>query len=94
MVIQDYADIAGDNAVHALSATQGMQARFLTITAVGGPARFGSIATVGAARGVDLPTGVPVTFRASDADRTDSISMTQAAAYVPSGTTLTYSSGI
>lgn len=93
MVITDIADIAGDNAVHAIGTTAN-EARVLILTAVGGPARFGSIATVGAARGVQLPTGVPVTIRASSADLTDYIGLGQAAAYVPSGTTLTIASGI
>jgi hypothetical protein len=92
MVITDLADIAGDNAVHALAASG--EARALFLTAVGGPARFGSVATVGAARGVDLPTGVPVTIRASEADRTDRFNLTQMGVYIPSGTTLTISTGI
>jgi hypothetical protein len=92
MVITDQPDIAGDNAVHAIAASG--EARVLILTAVAGPARFGSIATVGAARGVDLPTGIPVTIRASEADRTDKFNLAQVACYVPSGTTLTITTGI
>ena len=91
MVITSIADIAGDNAVHALGTVQ--QARQLTLTAVGGPARFGD-ASVGAAQGVELPTGIPVTFFANPAYLNDFIQLSQAHAYIPSGPTLTISYGI
>lgn len=92
MVITSIADIAGDNAVHALGSSI-QQARQLTLTAISGPARFGD-ASVGAAQGVELPTGIPVTFFANPADLNDFIQLSQAHAYIPSGTTLTISYGI
>jgi hypothetical protein len=92
MVITSIADITGNNAVHAIgTATQ--QARALLLTAIGGVARFGD-ANVTATQGVELPEGVEVTIRASEADRTDYIQLGQVYAYVPDGTTLTIACGL
>jgi hypothetical protein len=93
MQIYSIADIAGDNGVHAIGAAT-QQARALFLTAVGGTARFGDLANVGAARGVELPDGVEVAIRSSEADKFDFIQLGEAAAYVPSGTTLTITFGI
>jgi hypothetical protein len=38
-----------------------------------------------------LPSGVPVTVSASDADGTDTFNLWQVFAFIPNGTTLTYS---
>lgn len=92
MVITSIADIAGDNAVHAIG-TAPQQARALFLTAIGGTARFGD-ANVSASQGVELPEGVQVTIRASEADKFDHILLGQASAYVPTGTTLTIAFGI
>ncbi len=93
MQIYSIADIAGDNAAHAIGADP-QQARAIFLTATGGNARFGDLANVGAARGVELPKDVEVTIRASEADKFDHIQLNQAAVYVPSGTTLTIAFGI
>jgi len=93
MQIYSIADIAGDDAVHPIGAAP-QQARALFLTAVGGTARFGDLANVGAARGVQLPEGVEYVIRASEADKFDHIQLGQAAAYIPSGTTLTIAFGI
>lgn len=94
MTINSIADIAGDNAVHPISAATEANARKLWLTAIGGTARFGAKGNVGAAVGVELPEGVLCEFSASSSDRVDTIDLTQAAAYVPSGTTLTIAYGI
>ena len=93
MQIYSIADIAGDNAVHKIGA-DAQQARALFLTAIGTGARFGDFANVAAARGMELPDGEEVTIRASEADKFDHIQLGQAAAYVPSGTTLTIAFGI
>ena len=93
MTIQSAADIAGDNAVHALGAA-GKRARRIWLTATGSSnARFGD-ASVGAARGVALQNGVETTISASDGDIADSIDLSEASVYIPSGTTLSYSWGL
>lgn len=93
MTIQTLPDIAGANAKVQISSVPNSAARRLWITALGGVARFGDV-NVGAARGVELATGVQYIFSASDADDTDTIQLEQAYAYVPAGTTLTVSWGI
>jgi hypothetical protein len=93
MVITTAADIAGDNAVHALGAA-GAQARYIWLTAVGGVARFGDLANVAVGQGVELAAGVQYQFKASEADRVDYISLDKVACYIPSGTTLTRTFGI
>lgn len=94
MTINDIADIAGNDGVHAISGSTPANARQLTLCASGGTARFGAKATVGAARGTLLPQNVPVVFHASQSDQIDTIDLTQAAVYVPTGTTLTISAGV
>lgn len=89
MQIESLADIAGDNAVHPIAATGQPYARTLLLCAIGGSARFGAKATVGAAVGVALAQNVPLEISGNAEDYTDTIDLTQAAAYVPSGTTLT-----
>jgi hypothetical protein len=93
MTIQTEADIAGANAKVQISSTAGAQARRLWLCAFGGNARFGDV-NVAAARGVELKQDVPAVFSASDGDATDTIDLTAAYAYVPSGTTLTVSWGV
>lgn len=93
MVIHSLPDIVGGNAKVQISATNGLTARRLFLTATGGTARFGDV-NVGAAQGVQLPMGVEVTISASDADVTDSIPLIQAYLYVPSSTTVTISYGV
>ena len=92
MTIQTRADIAGADAKVALSSTQGVKARRIWLTASGGTARFGD-ANVAVGRGVICPQNVLVTISASDADPTDTIDLTIASVYVPTGTTLTVSWG-
>ena len=94
MQIYSIADITGDNTAHSISNDATQQARFLILTAIGGVARFGDLANVGAARGAEIQDGAPLTIRASEADKFDHIQLGQAAAYVPSGTTLTIAYGI
>ena len=94
MTINGIADIAGDNAVHPISGATQANARKLWLTAIGGTARFGAKGNVAAAVGVELPEGVACEFEASSSDRIDTIDLTQAAAYIPSGTTLTIAYGI
>jgi hypothetical protein len=84
---QTIADIAGDNAKHALGAS-GTMASLILLTAVGGPARYGDT-NVGSARGVELPSGVQVTIPQNTTDRVDRYDLGQIYVYVPSGTTLT-----
>jgi hypothetical protein len=93
MQIYTIADIAGANAAVAIG-TAPQQARALFLTATGGKARFGDLANVAAAQGMELPQDVPVIIRASEADKFDHIQLGQAAVYVPSGTTVTVAFGI
>jgi hypothetical protein len=87
MQISTLADIAGASTTVPLT-TGAAQARQLTLCAIGGTARFGD-ASVGAAQGVELPEGVPVTFGVNNGDRIDTMQLNQAHAYIPTGTTLT-----
>lgn len=88
MTLQTLPDIVGANAKVPISTTQGQKARRLFLTPTGGKCRFGDT-NVAAARGVELNTDVETTISTSDADMTDLMDLTQAFAYVPSGTTLT-----
>jgi hypothetical protein len=92
MQIYTIADIAGANTTVPIG-TAPQQARALFLTAIGGAARFGD-ANASASQGMELPEGVPVTIRASEADKFDHIQLGNASAYVPSGTTLTVAFGI
>lgn len=92
MTVLPIADIAGDNAAHALG-TAGQRARWIKVTASGGTARLGNSA-VAAAVGVLCPQNVPVTLESNGADPTDSYDLAGIEAYVPSGTTLTVTYGV
>jgi hypothetical protein len=92
MQLSTLPDVTGAGATAALS-TGPEQARLITLTAVGGTARFGDSAT-SATRGAELPAGVPVTFRASSSDRIDTFQLNQLYAYVPNSTTLTITYGL
>lgn len=93
MTIVPIADIAGANAAVALGAA-GIRARRIWLTASGSSnARFGN-ASVAAAKGVELPADVLVTISASDADIGDSIDLSIASVYVPSGTTVKATYGV
>lgn len=95
MTIASVADITGAGAAVPLVAASGgnVQARRIWIYASGSGVRFGDIANVGSARGVEIPATTLVTFSASDADGTDQIPLDQAAVYVPSMVTVTVSFG-
>lgn len=92
MQISTLADIAGSGATVPLT-TGPAQARQLTLCAIGGTARFGD-SSVAVAQGVELPSGIPVTFGVNNADRIDTMQLNQAHAYIPNGTTLTITYGI
>jgi hypothetical protein len=91
MTLRTIADIAGANTTVQI-ATSG-RARKLFFTSVTAASRFGDINT-GAARGVSLPAGIPVTIGASDADIADGFQLSECYVYVPSGTTLTVAIGV
>ena len=93
MTIHTSPDIVGAGVKVALSATDGLRARRIFLTAHSGNARFGDT-NVGVAQGVELPADQEVTISASDGDITDAISLTQAFVYVPNGTTVTMAWGI
>lgn len=92
MQLSSLPDIAGAGTTVPLS-TGVQQARQLTVCAIGGAARIGDSST-GIAQGVELPEGVPVTFRVNSDDRIDTIQLNQVHAYVPNSTTLTISYGL
>ena len=92
MQLYPIADIVGDNAAHAISATSKM-ARLLALTATGGNARLGDN-TVAAARGVELPADKVVLIYADQADFTNRMDLLSQYAYVPNGTTLTIAYGV
>lgn len=92
MQISTLPDLAGGDATVALTSGAAC-ARQITVCAVGGIARFGD-ASVAIARGVELPMGVPVTFRVNSDDPVDLIQLNQTHAYIPTGTTLTISYGL
>jgi hypothetical protein len=93
MTINTVADITGDNAKHAISATANASARSLWLTAHGSSnARFGNV-NVAAASGVQLTADVQSTFSANAADPTDWIDLTAAYVYVPAGTTVSITWG-
>lgn len=93
MTIQTTADFAGANAKVQLFPTQGGRARRVYLGATGGTCRFGDT-NVAAARGVSIPQNIVVVVEASDADVTDFIDLTTLYAYIPSGTTLTVTTGV
>lgn len=92
MTITTAADITGDNAKHVLG-TAGQRARRIFLTSTGANSRFGDT-NVAAAQGVELPKDIEVTISASDGDISDSIDLSAAFVYVPSGATLTVSFGV
>ncbi len=91
MQLLDLPDIAGDNAVHPLSAAL-LYARFVKLSAVGGACRIGG-STVSAARGMQIPSGQTVDLELDGGDITEQFALNQIQAYVPNGTTLTISYG-
>lgn len=90
MTAQTIADISGGNAKVPLTATRGLRARSLYLTATGGTARWGDT-NVGSARGNELVENVPTRIDQNGADPTDALDLTTFYLYVPSGTTVTVS---
>lgn len=89
MTIHSVADIVGNSTAVQISATEGLRARRLFLCAqTTSNARFGD-ANVTATQGVELPKDTVVVISASDADPMDTIDLTKAYVYVPSGTTVT-----
>lgn len=92
MQIYSLPDLTGGSATVPIGAA-GLEARVLILTSLVGTSRFGD-SSASATRGVALPPNVPVIFRASDADKFDFIQLSNASAYIPSGSTLTIAYGI
>lgn len=88
MTVQTLADIVGPF-TGPLNPLPGKQrARHIYFTSIGGVSRWGD-ASVGANRGSELPSGVPVVTSANEADISDTLDLGQVNVYVPSSSTLT-----
>lgn len=91
MTVQTLADIAGDNAVHALT-TNAILARWVILGAVGGAIRFGDT-NVASGRGASIPSGATVTLPPETADGWAGYRLDSIKAYIPNSATLTISYG-